>query len=86
MNEIEILIQAEISAINGEVLSRSRVLDSLLDLRLAADTRVDMVLLVDEALRDLPGKTMVPASWWRERLSLLDLTHSNPSEPAGSVS
>lgn len=86
MNEIEILIQAEIAAIDGEILSRSRVLDSLLDLRLAADDRADLVVLVDDALRDLPGKTMVQASWWHERLSLLDLTNTNPSEPAGSVS
>jgi hypothetical protein len=57
----------------GDVLSRSRVMDALLDLRLEAAGRDDVTSLVDAALADLPGKTMVPGDWYRERLDLFEL-------------
>ena len=67
----------------GEVCSRSRVIDALLDLRLEAAGRSDVVELVDRALVETPGKTMVPADWWREQLDMLELAAINPVEPVG---
>ena len=79
--DVELLIRAHRHAIDGEVCSRSRVVDALLDLRLEAGFRHDLIEIVDAALSDLPGKTMVPAAWWRDRLDTLELTAINPVEP-----
>ena len=40
-----------------------------------------MTSLVDAALADLPGKTMVPGDWYRELLDLFELAAVNPVEP-----
>jgi hypothetical protein len=56
-------------------------MDALLDLRLEAANRHDVIELVDVALRELPGRTMVPASWWRDRLDIFELASINPVEP-----
>ena len=42
-----------------------------------------MVEMVDQALAAVPGKTMVPADWWREQLDMLELAAINPVEPVG---
>ena len=42
-----------------------------------------MIDAVDHALADLPGKTLVPAQWWQERLDLLELVAISPVEPVG---
>ena len=81
MSEIEIIIAALRDAIDGEVCSRSRVMDALLDLRLGATERPDVIALVDQALGELPGRTMVEADWWRERLDGFEMTAINPVEP-----
>ncbi len=70
-------------AVDGDVCSRSRVMDALLDLRLEAGSRSDVTALVDDALANLPGKTMVPADWWRDRLDMLELIAVNPVEAVG---
>lgn len=80
-SELAEAIRSIREAVDGDVCSRSRVMDSLLDLRLVAAGRHDVVDLVDAALRDLPGRTMVPADWWRDRLDLLELSSLNPAEP-----
>lgn len=67
----------------GEVCSRSRVVDALLDLRLDAAGRPDVVEMVDQALSGVPGKTMVPAEWWRDQLDMLEMAAINPAEPVG---
>ena len=77
MSELENHIRALRDDVDGEVCSRSRVMDALLDLRLVADGRHDLIEQVDQALRDLPGKTMVPAAWWRERLDDFELIAIN---------
>jgi len=83
MSTIETTIQAmRIEAID-EVCSRSRVMDSLLDLRLVAESRADVTSVIDSALADLPGKTMVPGSWYRERLDMIELAAVHPAEPVG---
>jgi len=83
MTDLEITIRTMRQDVEGDVCSRSRVMDALLDLRLEAAHRADILALVDDALASLPGKTMVPAEWWRERLDMLELSAVNPVEPVG---
>ncbi|NIR37466.1 MAG: hypothetical protein GWN79_11495 [Actinobacteria bacterium] len=81
--DLERIIASYRETITGEACSRSRVVDSLLDLRLDAGGRTDVIDAVDHALADLPGKTLVPAQWWQERLDLLELVAISPVEPVG---
>jgi hypothetical protein len=81
MSDLETYIQAMRTDVTGDVLSRSRTMDALLDLRLEAAGRDDVTSLVDAALADLPGKTMVPGDWYRELLDLFELAAVNPVEP-----
>ena len=68
----EIMLQHQIDllldAVDGELSSRSRVLDGLLDLRLQADARDDIVTRIDRALTEIPGVTTVANAWWLETL------------------
>ena len=43
---------------------RGRVVDHLLDLRIAAADQEHVVGLIDSFLADLPGKTVVETEWW----------------------
>ena len=70
--QFENLIEELIIAINGEVIDRSRVADRLLDLRNEAGSP-GIVDAVDDLLRNMPGRTMVVTSWWREALEGLRL-------------
>jgi hypothetical protein len=79
--DLESTIQELREAIVGDVCSRSRVVDALLDLRLEAAGRADVVDLVDGSLTGVPGKNMVPADWWRDQLDMLELVAINPVEP-----
>jgi len=81
MRELEATIREMRDTVDGDVCSRSRVMDSLLDLRIEASQRTDIIDLVDAALGRLPGKNMVPASWWIEQLDMFELTAINPIEP-----
>jgi hypothetical protein len=83
MSELESTIRALRPTAEGEVCSRSRVIDALLDLRLEAVGRSEIVELIDAALASAPGKTMVPAAWWREQLDTFELVAINPVEPVG---
>ena len=85
MNEfdLETSIRDLREAIDGDVCSRSRVIDALLDLRLDASSRNDVVELVDQSLVAVPGKNTVPADWWREQLDMFELVAINPVEPVG---
>ncbi|HAB58042.1 MAG: hypothetical protein CL433_03000 [Acidimicrobiaceae bacterium] len=83
ISELETYIEAMRKEVTGDVLSRSRTMDALLDLRIEAAGRGDLTSLVDTALADLPGKTMVPGDWYRERLDLFELAAVNPVEPVG---
>jgi hypothetical protein len=65
--QFESLIESTISAINGEVVDKSRVADRLLDLRNDAESPA-LVEAVDELLRTIPGRSMVATTWWREAL------------------
>jgi len=79
--DLETTIRELSEAIDGEVLSRSRVIDALLDLRLDAAARTDVVELVDEVLVGVPGKNTVSTGWWREQLEMFELLAINPVEP-----
>ena len=83
VSDLEKTIQMLRGAIDGDVCSRSRVVDGLLDLRLEAERRPDMTELVDAALADVPGRTVVPSDWWRHQLDLLEMAAINPVEPVG---
>jgi hypothetical protein len=61
-------IDEALAAISGEVLDKSRVADRLLDLRLVADSPA-LVAAVDDVLSSIPGRTMVPTSWWADALN-----------------
>ena len=75
--EITELVDRLLDAIDGELTSRSRVVDGLLDLRLAADGLPEVVAQVDDCLATLPGHTTVTNLWWMETLADLRTTASN---------
>ena len=79
--DLETTIRELSEAIDGEVFSRSRVIDTLLDIRLDAAARTDVVDLVDEVLAAVPGKFTVSTGWWREQLEMFELLAINPVEP-----
>ncbi|WP_420434822.1 hypothetical protein [Candidatus Poriferisocius sp.] len=75
--EITELVDGLLDAIDGELTSRSRVVDGLLDLRLAASDLPEVVAQVDDCLATLPGHTTVANRWWMETLADLRSAASN---------
>ena len=75
--EITELVDRLLDAIDGELTSRSRVVDGLLDLRLAATDLPDVIAQVDDCLATLPGSTTVANRWWMETLADLRTAASN---------
>ena len=71
----EILLQHEIDRlldkVDGELTSRSRVIDALLDLRLAAAELPDAIVCIDSSLAEVPGRSTVPNDWWLGQLEAL---------------
>lgn len=57
-----------LAGIDGEVTSHSRVIDALLDLRSASDD-VRLVAVIDESLRNVPGRSTVSTEWWKTQLT-----------------
>lgn len=68
---IENLIEEFKSRFSGQLIDRGRVVDQLLDLRLAAHGQPHVTALVDEVLSNIPGRTVVETSWWAETLDRL---------------
>ena len=66
------LVHAEIDrlleSLDGELTSHSRVIDGLLDLRAASDD-VRLIAVIDESLRNVPGRTAVETDWWKTQLT-----------------
>ncbi|MDH3300010.1 MAG: hypothetical protein OES24_05840 [Acidimicrobiia bacterium] len=60
------------SLVDGEFVSTSRVVDSLLDLRSLASADRDLVELIDRTLGSIPGRSIAPNSWWLEALDTID--------------
>ena len=75
--EITELVDRLLDAIDGELTSRSRVVDGLLDLRLAAAELPEVIAQVDDCLATLPGNTTVANLWWMETLADLRTAASN---------
>ncbi len=61
------LIDHLLDAIDGELSGRTRVIDGLLDLRIATE-RADVVVRIDEILASVPGVTTVANAWWMATL------------------
>lgn len=66
------MVHAEIDrlleSLDGELTSHARVVDALLDLRAAADD-VRFIAVIDDSLRNVPGRTTVSTDWWKTQLS-----------------
>lgn len=58
--------------VDGEFVSISRVVDSLLDLRSLASADRNLVELIDHTLASIPGRSVAPNSWWLESLDSID--------------
>lgn len=71
----DVLVQHEIDRLldqlDGELTTHSRVVDALLDLRLAGESNEIFVLTVDDALANIPGRTAVQNEWWMGQLEKL---------------
>ena len=70
------MVHAEIDrlleTLDGELTSHARVVDALLDLRAAADD-VRFIAVIDDSLRNVPGRTTVSTDWWKTQLSTFRL-------------
>lgn len=69
------------SAEHGQIIDRGRIIDHLLDLRLAAEGDPASTETIDQILANTPGKSTVETAWWQETLTTLrngatrELTH-----------
>lgn len=82
-------IDSHLAAIDGEVTTQSRVVDALLDLRMANGVDESIILAIDDALANIPGRTAVPNEWWLTRLQtlrmMLDETNIEAASPIINV-
>ena len=68
-------IIAEIrNTVAGELTGRSKVIDHLLDLRLAASDHPLVTATVDRLLSRLPGRSTVSNTWFLSALSEIERT------------
>ena len=68
-NEIDRMIEA----LDGELTSHARVVDALLDLRSASGDDVKLIAVIDESLKNIPGRTTVETEWWKTQLTTFRL-------------
>lgn len=66
-------IDRMIESLDGELTSHSRVVDGLLDLRSASGQDVKMIAVIDESLKNIPGRTTVETEWWKTQLTTFRL-------------
>ncbi len=76
---LETLIDELRAVEHGQLIDRSRVIDHLLDLRLAADGG-PLMTAIDALLADAPGRSTVETRWWRAALE--DLASQAAAQPA----
>lgn len=69
---VQVEIDRMLESLDGELQSHSRVIDALLDLRQAADD-VRLIAVIDESLRNIPGRNMVETAWWKSQLTTFRL-------------
>lgn len=65
--------------IDGQLIDRGRVVDHLLDLRIAADEPA-FHETVDRLLVEIPGKNVVESTWFNEALD--ELLEASAPQPA----
>lgn len=65
---VETLIEQFLDGIDGQLSDKSRVIDQLLDIRLAAADRPAVLAEVDLLLANVPGLTTVENDWLRSAL------------------
>ena len=71
---VQLEIDRMLADLDGELQSHGRVIDALLDLRsAAADNDVRLVAVIDESLRNIPGRTTVETEWWKTQLTTFRL-------------
>ncbi len=75
------LIEQYRANIHGQLSDKRRVIDHLLDVRLAAADRPAVIAEIDRLLADVPGLTTVDNVWWAKALDDLDRVLS--AVPAG---
>lgn len=61
------------SAEHGQIIDRGRIIDHLLDLRLAAEGDLGTTDAIDRLLANTPGKSTVETTWWKDTLAELRL-------------
>lgn len=67
------MIEQYRAGIDGLLSDKNRVIDQLLDVRLAAADNPMVVAEVDRLLADVPGITTVENTWWEAALNSLAL-------------
>jgi hypothetical protein len=77
------LIDLLLDGIDGDVSTKSRVIDGLLDLRLGAADNPIIVAQIDRALLEMPGVSSVPNLWWMETLEALRISLDGSPVSAG---
>ncbi|MGF1600076.1 MAG: hypothetical protein ACFCVK_24755 [Acidimicrobiales bacterium] len=60
------------TASTGSVMSVSRVVDALLDLRSLAVDEPDVLGLIDATMSTVPGQTVVTTAWWDLQLDIIE--------------
>ena len=73
----ESIVQSEIDrmieSLDGELTSHSRVVDGLLDLRSASSDDIKLIAVIDESLKNIPGRSTVTTEWWKTQLTTFRL-------------
>lgn len=67
------MIESYRADISGELSDKSRVIDRLLDVRLAGAGHPALVAEVDRLLADVPGLTTVENTWWTAAIDSLSV-------------
>jgi hypothetical protein len=76
------MLQQFRSEIHGQLSDRRRVIDHLLDVRLAMASQSLVVAEVDRLLAELPGLTTVENAWWAHAID--DLEQASTAQPTPS--
>ncbi|MGY9082745.1 MAG: hypothetical protein ACKVK3_09080 [Acidimicrobiales bacterium] len=62
-------IDRMMESLDGELTSHSRVIDGLLDLRSASGDDVKLIAVIEESLKNIPGRSAVATEWWKTQLT-----------------
>ncbi len=82
---VESLVAGMRASVQGELTSRNKVVDDLLDLRLASRDNAATLAVVDRLLGELPGRTTVTNAWWLEALLEIERTPRAPMVAAAPI-